>query len=42
MHILRYKRKVAHKKGFSEDPEVIAERLAFAEDGATWTYKRLR
>ncbi len=32
-----YGRRVTKRKGFSDDPEVIAERLAFAEEAITWT-----
>ena len=31
-----YCRRVARKKGFSNNPEVIQERLALAEEGSTW------
>jgi hypothetical protein len=33
---LGYCRRKAHKKGFSDDPRVWAQRLAFAEEGITW------
>ena len=36
-----YERRVAKRKGFSDDPAVIAARLAFAQDGLTWTRERL-
>ncbi len=36
-----YRRRVAKRKGFSDDPAVMANRLAFAEDGLTWTRERL-
>lgn len=39
---LNFCRRVAHKKGFSDDPRVIAERLAFAEDGITWRRDRVQ
>jgi hypothetical protein len=32
---------VAKRKGFSDDPEVMAKRLAFAQEGITWTLDRL-
>jgi hypothetical protein len=36
-----YGRRVAKRKGFSDDPEVMAERVAFAEEGKTWSKERL-
>jgi hypothetical protein len=36
-----YGRRIAKRKGFSDDPEVIAKRLAFAKEGITWTPNRL-
>ena len=30
------------RKGFSDDPAVMAERLAFAEVGITWLLHRVR
>jgi hypothetical protein len=36
-----YGRRVAKRKGFSDDPAVITKRLAFARDGLTWTRERL-
>jgi hypothetical protein len=35
--LVGYGRRVAKRKGFSNDPKVMAERLAFAEEGITWT-----
>ncbi|PQE30680.1 transposable element tc1 protein [Rutstroemia sp. NJR-2017a WRK4] len=37
-----YGRRVARRKGYSDDPEVWAERLAFAEWAITWSRERLR
>jgi hypothetical protein len=34
-------RRVAVRKGFSDDPEVKAERLQFAREGLTWSRQRL-
>src|SRR5271165_2194899 len=39
--LLGYCRRTSKKKGYSEDPEVMAERLAFAQDGITWSRARL-
>jgi hypothetical protein len=39
--LVGYGRRAAKRKGFSDDPEVIAERLAFAEEGITWSRERL-
>jgi hypothetical protein len=39
--LVGYGRQVAIKKGFSNDPEVIQERVDFAEEGLTWTPDRL-
>lgn len=39
--LVGYGRRVAKRKGFSDDPEVMAERVAFAEEGLTWTPERL-
>jgi hypothetical protein len=36
-----YGRLVAKRKGFLDDLEVMAERLAFAQEGITWTLGRL-
>ena len=36
-----YGRRVAKRKGFSDDPVVMVDRLAFAREGKTWTYERL-
>jgi hypothetical protein len=36
-----YGRRVAKRKGFSDDPAVMAQRLAFAREGVTWTPERL-
>lgn len=38
---LGYSRRVAKRKGFSDDPAVIRKRLAFAEEGKTWSRERL-
>jgi hypothetical protein len=40
--LLGYGRRVAKRKGYSDDPEVWAERLAFAEWAIIWTRERLR
>ncbi len=39
---LGFCRRTSHRKGFSDDPRVIAERLAFAQDGLTWTRSRVQ
>jgi hypothetical protein len=39
--LVGYGRRVAKKKGFSDDPEVMQERVDFAEEGKTWTPDRL-
>lgn len=39
--LVGYSRRVAKRKGFSDDPEIMAERLAFAEEGITWSRQRL-
>jgi hypothetical protein len=39
--LVRYSRRVSKRKGFSTDLEVIAKRLAFAQEGITWTPNRL-
>jgi hypothetical protein len=39
--LVGYGRRVAKKKGFSDDPEVMQERVDFAEEGLTWTPDRL-
>jgi hypothetical protein len=39
--LVGYGRRVAKKKGFSDDPAVIVERLAFAREGIQWTHVRL-
>jgi hypothetical protein len=39
--LLGYSRRSMKKKGFSDDPKVMAERLAFAQWGITWTPERL-
>ena len=36
-----YGRRVAKRKGFSNDPAVMAYRLEFARDGLSWTRERL-
>lgn len=36
-----YGRRVAKRKGFSSDPRVMAQRLAFAQEAITWTRERL-
>ena len=36
-----YCRRVSKGKGFSNNPEVCNERLAFAEDGITWSRERV-
>ena len=40
--LLGYSRKVSKKKGYLDNLDVIAERLAFAQEAITWTPKRLR
>jgi len=39
--LVGYSRRVAKRKGFSDDPAVMAERLAFAKEGITWTPEKL-
>jgi transposase len=39
--LIGYSRRIARRKGFSDDPEVKAERLAFAKEAITWTRERL-
>ncbi|KAF8854866.1 hypothetical protein BDZ45DRAFT_805498 [Acephala macrosclerotiorum] len=38
---LGYCRRASKRKGFSDDPRVMALRKAFAEDGVTWTREKL-
>lgn len=39
--LVGYGRQIAKRKGFSDNPKVMAERLSFAEEGITWTVERL-
>ncbi len=39
--LVGYGRRVAIRKGFSDDPEVMQERVDFAREGLTWTPDRL-
>jgi hypothetical protein len=39
--LVGYGRRVVKKNGFSDDPEVMAERVAFAQEGLIWTPERL-
>jgi hypothetical protein len=39
---LGYCRRKSHKKGFSDDPRVWAQRLAFIEEGITWDRDRVQ
>ena len=39
--LVGYGRRIAPKKGFSEDPGVMRERVDFAEEAITWTPERL-
>ena len=39
--LVGYRRRIAKRKGFSREPDVIMERLAFAEDAINWTRERL-
>jgi hypothetical protein len=39
--LVGYGRRVTKKKGFSDDPEVMQERVDFAEEGLTWIPDRL-
>jgi hypothetical protein len=39
--LIGYTRKKSHKKGFSDDPAVARKRLAFAEQGLTWSFERV-
>ena len=41
MRALGYQRRVAKRKGFSTDPEVMRERLDFARQAVYWTRERL-
>ncbi|PMD43874.1 hypothetical protein L207DRAFT_508660 [Hyaloscypha variabilis F] len=36
-----YGRRVAKRKGFSDDPDVMRQRVEFAREGLTWTRERL-
>lgn len=37
-----YGRRIAKRKGFSDDPRVKADRLAFTKEGVTWSRERVR
>jgi hypothetical protein len=39
--LVGYGRRVSKRKGFSDDPNVMAERLAFAQQGIQWSRERL-
>jgi hypothetical protein len=39
--LLGYCRRISKRKGFSEDPIVMQERVAFAREGLTWTKERV-
>ena len=39
---LNYVRRVSKKKGFSEDPRVMAQRVEFARKGITWSAQRVQ
>jgi hypothetical protein len=39
--LVGYGRRVAKRKGFLDNPEVMAKRVAFIEEGKTWTPERL-
>jgi hypothetical protein len=39
--LLGYNRRIAKRKGFSDDPAVMQERLDFAREAITWTRERL-
>jgi hypothetical protein len=39
--LVGYSRRVAKRKGFSDDPEVMQERVDFTEEAITWTPERL-
>jgi hypothetical protein len=39
--LIGYTRKKSHKKGFSDNPAVARKRLAFAEQGITWSFERV-
>ncbi|PMD49728.1 uncharacterized protein K444DRAFT_548484, partial [Hyaloscypha bicolor E] len=39
--LVGYGKRVAKRKGFSDDPEIMQERVDFAEEGLTWTPERL-
>ena len=41
MRALGYQRRVAKRKGFSTDPEVMRERLDFTRQAIHWTRERL-
>jgi len=36
-----YGRRVAKRKGFSDDPHIMAERLEFASEAIKWSKERL-
>jgi hypothetical protein len=40
--LLGYCRRTSKKKGFSDDPDVKQERLAFAHQGLSWTRSRVQ
>ena len=42
MKEIGYTRRKSHKKGFLEDLRVMAERLAFAEEGILWSRERVQ
>jgi hypothetical protein len=39
--LLGYCQRASKKKGFSEDPQVMQERVVFAEEGLIWTRERV-
>jgi hypothetical protein len=39
--LVGYSRRVAKRKGFSQDPLVMQERLTFAQEAIHWTRERL-
>ncbi|KAH8800232.1 hypothetical protein F5884DRAFT_547085 [Xylogone sp. PMI_703] len=41
MTLAGYRRSIAKRKGYSDDPEVIAERLLFCQDAVAWSSQRI-
>ncbi|KAG4427265.1 hypothetical protein IFR05_017252, partial [Cadophora sp. M221] len=41
LKLVGYSRRIAKRKGFSDDPEVYRERLEFAEEAKHWSLERV-